>query len=524
MDQRTTELNRSLESSATALLGMAASEQRLEAVLSTAVDGILSLRADGTVELANVAAARLLNLTMDELLGSRLPDCLDCLDDGGGVQALQAALLNTRHGAVALPADYVPRRRGSAPVWLGIAVNPCTGLHAGSHVCVMSDVTARRELADRLIAKRQRMNAAVEHNQITTWELNLATGNFEISEALARSLGYRPEELQHCPHQRLRDDFIHPDDRAGARSLFEPLYRGEAPSVVATLRMRRRDGSFFWVRSSGTTVTRDAQGRPLIVFGTTVDISELVNARENAERTLRSKEAFVATMTHELRTPLNSILGFSQMLEADAGLNADQHENVAYVLRATRHLIDLVNQTLDLARLESGHLQARAEAVELGAACAGAVQLILPAAQARDIAVRVEDSGPVLALADQRLVNQVLLNLLSNAVKYNRTGGAIRVEVAAGEAGMAWVAVHDTGRGVRAEDLEALFEPFVRLDAEQHSTEGSGIGLAISRDLAHLMAGRLEVSSQPGVGSTFRLQLPVLPVNWQPLPAEAWTG
>jgi CheY-like chemotaxis protein len=215
-------------------------------------------------------------------------------------------------------------------------------------------------------------------------------------------------------------------------------------------------------------------------------------------------------MSHELRTPLNAVLGFAQLLELE-DLSASQQESVAHILKGGRHLVDLIDEVLDISRIESGRLNLSPEPVRVRDVLTDTLDLIRPLASQHGIhllgcGAEVDDG---YVLADRQRLKQILLNLLSNAVKYNRPGGTVAMSCEPGREGFLRIAVADTGPGIRPEHLPLLFTPFERLGAEQTNVEGSGIGLALSRRLAEAMAGRLDVTTAVGQGSTFWVELPV---------------
>jgi len=214
-------------------------------------------------------------------------------------------------------------------------------------------------------------------------------------------------------------------------------------------------------------------------------------------------------MSHELRTPLNSVLGFAQLLEMDE-LPVDQGEAVGHILRAGRHLLDLIDEVLDIARIESGRLNLSVERVSLAEVVRDAVDLTRPLAEHNGVSVSTSlDDLPAggHVVADRQRLLQVMLNLLSNAVKYNRPGGTVVVAADAAPDDRVCIAVVDSGRGIRPEDLHRLFEPFDRLGAEKTGVQGTGVGLTLSKHLVERMGGRLTVRSEPGAGSVFSVEL-----------------
>jgi signal transduction histidine kinase len=233
----------------------------------------------------------------------------------------------------------------------------------------------------------------------------------------------------------------------------------------------------------------------------------LEQAMEEIERANSAKNDFLSRMSHELRTPLNVVLGFGQLLEMGE-IDEDQRRSVAHILSAGRHLLDLVNEVLDLSRIESGRMAISPEPVELADLAAEAVDLIRPLADDRAVRLRANlEACHHLVVADRQRLKQVLLNLLSNAVKYNRDEGTVDLSCEPTESGRLRLEVRDTGPGVPNALLDKLFEPFERLGAEQGQVEGTGLGLALSKQLVELMDGSIGVDTHEGEGSTFWVEL-----------------
>jgi nitrogen-specific signal transduction histidine kinase/CheY-like chemotaxis protein len=239
------------------------------------------------------------------------------------------------------------------------------------------------------------------------------------------------------------------------------------------------------------------------------EIAERRRAEVEADRANRAKSDFLSRMSHELRTPLNAILGFGQLLEMRAS-QPRERESVEQILKGGRHLLGLINEILDISRIESGRLPLSTEPVEVSEAVCRVVELARPLAAERGVTFHTEDAAcdGRYVLADSQRLQQVLLNLVSNGIKYNRDGGGVTIACGAAAAGRLRISVTDTGSGIPAELQSRLFRPFERLGVETPGVEGTGLGLALTKGLVEAMAGTIGLESTPGQGSTFWIELP----------------
>lgn len=253
---------------------------------------------------------------------------------------------------------------------------------------------------------------------------------------------------------------------------------------------------------------------------------EYQEAKDIAEQANRAKSEFLSSMSHELRTPLNAILGFSQLLQLNDRLPVAIKEDIKEIYKAGDHLLKLINEVLDLAKIETGHIDLLIEEISYKSLIAECIGLVEPIASKQDIQLVVHSpEDDVVIKADRTRMTQVIINLLSNAIKYNRKAGRVDIAVDLSNADIASISIKDTGVGIRKENLGELFAAFNRLDAENTDIEGVGIGLVITRQLIEMMQGMIRVESEYGHGSTFWIDIPtaslsdtgiVEPVNAQP--------
>ena len=477
---------------------LAHSLQRYVDLYETAPVGLLTLDRQAEVLEANRCSRDLLG--MEALVGSKLLDHLAPESQSLLWRAI-AMPTPTSPSLVLLTADR--QRSFNAE----ISVNKADG---GKLSMVLTDISARVRAEAKLERTREILELTNQAARIGHWSFDLEQQRWTWSSVAHEIL---PIPADQAGDFEANLAFIKAGEgRERIRAAFDAaLTRGEPFDI--DLQILRPDGGERWVRAFGRVDS--VQGRVRRLYGTLQDIDDRVQAErtrlDRVELASRSKSVFLASMSHELRTPLSAVLGFSELLARDEALqgSAVATRQLGHIADAGKHLLAMIDNVLDLARVEAGELNLVREAVAVGPLLAECLTLIAPLAAGRQVSLACSDAGAEFCVfADRTRLRQVLLNLLSNAVKYNREGGSIAVDMVCREQELS-VAISDTGMGLLPEQLAELFQPFNRLGAECSQTEGTGLGLVISRQLVDAMGGQIFARSVVGQGSVFTLCLPV---------------
>ncbi len=379
--------------------------------------------------------------------------------------------------------------------------------------------TLERRVAERtaeLTEREAQLRRAHTIARLGHWTADVQSGEVTWSEEVYGIFGQDPETFR--PSVEAFYATVYPHDLGSVKEAADAAFQGDGDFRIDH-RIVLPDGELRWVHEEAVAEL-DGQGRPRLIAGTVQDISQrkqaeaaLIQARDEAERANAAKSAFLSRMSHELRTPLNAVLGFAHLLQTDPDqpLSALQADNMAEIVRAGNHLLEMVNEVLDLARIESGRLELSLGPVAMAPVVDACTARIRPMALQRDITLNRNVAPPWAVQADETRLTQVLLNLLSNAVKYNREGGSVDLRFSTARPAHLRIAVADKGTGIAAEDVARLFRPFERLDSAYSGDEGTGIGLALSKRLVEAMSGTIGVDSVPGEGSVFWFELPLAP-------------
>ncbi|MEQ8315821.1 MAG: PAS domain-containing protein [Phycisphaerales bacterium] len=366
------------------------------------------------------------------------------------------------------------------------------------------DITERRRTEERL-------DLAIRAANEGLWDWNLITDEVFFNDTTFSMLGYERGDVEHTLDSWR--SLVHQDDLAHALTAIQQHLDGLTPSYRCEIRVRASDGSWRWILDVGEVTDRDSSGRPVRMIGVHIDVTELRAARERAEAADRAKSEFLSNMSHELRTPLNGVLGYAQLLLRDANMTGEQRRSMSAIQSCGQHLLTLINDVLDLARIESGKLRIEMEDTDLQKLLTSVRDVLAQRATEKDIALCLDVSPEVPrgVSTDATKLRQVLVNLAGNAIKFT-SGGSVTLRVSEPAIGTLRFEVEDTGVGMTPQELDRVFEAFAQADAGKHAG-GTGLGLAISRNIVAALGGEIEATSEPGIGSRFRFDIPLREVE-----------
>ncbi|HVW10837.1 MAG TPA: PAS domain-containing sensor histidine kinase [Bryobacteraceae bacterium] len=490
-------------------------EQRLGELLESAPDAILEFDGDGHIVLLNRMAEQLFGYTRQELVGRTVEDLVP--------ENVRAAHVRHRSGYMAHPVtrpmgaslQLEARRKDGSHFPVEISLSPGTGSRV---TAIVRDLTERRRI-------ERRFGALLDSAPDAILELDAEGRILVLNRMAERLFGYTREELLGQCVDALVPDALRGSHQQHRTQYFNhPVTRPMGAGL--NLEARRKDGSHFPVEIS---LSPTKSGQELRVTAIIRDITErkqmesqlrLVQEKYIAGLELRNREAeqanrlkteFLSNMSHELRSPLHTIIGFAELLaeQTSGPLNDTQKRFITHVHRDSLHLLDLINDLLDLSKIEAGRIELRRESLPLAMVLEDAVASIRPRAEAKSLEILVVAPPTISILADRLRVRQILHNLLSNAVKFTQKGGRITLS-AIGREQFAEISLTDTGIGIAEDQHEAVFDKFfqVRATARGHQ-QGTGLGLAITKRLVEQHGGTIWLRSQPGKGSCFTFSIPL---------------
>ncbi|TFW23719.1 PAS domain S-box protein, partial [Massilia arenosa] len=483
-------------------------------MLSTTVDGVITVNGDGMIEGFNTSAERIYRWRAQDAIGQHISaliaepaqdNLLDVLRAGrpGIAQQTSEVLGLRRDGTV------VPVRRTLGHARLG---------ERERFVCFITDISERRAMEQALRDSERQFRSLIGNLPGISYR-SLAQDcrpMVFVSDAVERITGYPAADFTGAAPLRSIDGLVEPHDRARVAAAVAGALRTRQPYLVEYA-LRHADGSLRWLWENGTPVADD-DGAVRWLDGVILDMTErrameeaLREAKEKAEQAAAARAAFVANMSHEIRTPMNSILGFTDVL-LDSPLSPEQRHQLDTVRNAGRSLLRLLNEILDTAKLDKGAVELEITDFNLLTLIEELSSTLSPNAHAKGLQLdmQYDPQLPAWIRGDELRVRQVLTNILDNAIKFTEHG-SVTLKARAVQ-GQLHFTIQDSGIGIAADRLHAIFDPFTQADASMtRRYGGTGLGTTISRQLVELMGGTIRVESTLGQGTTFHIQLPLVP-------------
>ncbi|HEU5161760.1 MAG TPA: PAS domain-containing sensor histidine kinase, partial [Thermoanaerobaculia bacterium] len=498
------------------------------AILNSANFSSIATDEKGVIQLFNVGAERMLGYSaaevIDRITPAEISDPQEVIARAAALSHELATTINPGFEALAFKASrgiediyeltYIRKDGSRFPAIVSVTALRDDRAEIIGYLLIGTDNSARRQAEEKLRWTEESFRLMVE--SVSDYAIVMLDPEGRIvswNSGAQRIKGFAAEEIvgRHF-------DVFYPPDVVAAGQPQRDLEAAAGSGRHEDEGWRtRKDGSTFWANIVFTAI-RDQAGSLRGFAQLTRDLTErnkveaaLMDAKATAEKANLAKSEFLSSMSHELRSPLNAILGFAQLMESEAPPpTPGQGESIIQILNAGWYLLELINEILDLATIESGKLSMSVEPVSLNELLVECQMMIEPLAQKRGLTMKFAPSDSAFTVnADRTRIKQVLINLLSNAIKYNTEGGSVVVECSAEpDSGRVRVSVTDTGAGLPPEKIEQLFQPFNRLGQEANGEEGTGIGLVVSKRLVELMNGAIGVESIVGTGSVFWIELP----------------
>ncbi|WP_245792067.1 hybrid sensor histidine kinase/response regulator [Teredinibacter waterburyi] len=433
---------------------------------------------------------------------------------------LDSALKQTIKYGAALDLCYRVRSKLGYYIWVRVSGRDFRN-SAGKVVQLAGvnyNISQLKQTEQALRASEARYSRIVAGTRDAIWDWDIETGKIEFADVCWEQIGFSLEEVRSKNLYDIADWGARMSTHDVERfSLLLRQHILERVPFDIEYQIKAKDGSMRWLRARAEA-TYNKDGRATRVSGSNMDVTELkttqlavVQAKIAAEKANQAKSEFLSSMSHELRTPLNAILGYTQLFDYDSNLQLEQTENLTEIRQAGTHLLHLINEVLDLARIEAGKLTLSLEPVIPERVLDDCFRLLQPLAEERKVRLlrQGESLGQITLFADNTRLKQALINLISNAIKYNRVAGEVVVSLEQPNSSHLRILIRDTGYGIPEDKHSQVFEPFNRLNADRGVIEGSGVGLVITKRLVEMMKGQIGFQSKDGAGSQFWIDLPI---------------
>ncbi|GEM_PF-888818 len=486
-------------------------ELRFQAVSHSSSDAIISLNTEGNIILWNEGAENIFGYRSLEVIGQSIEIIIPPKHRHKHRNGFLNLLHNTKKlSKQSIESEAITKNKGLIAIELTY-----TAWISGSErffTSIIRDISHRKTVENELKSQQDYLSAIIKNSAEGIITIS-ACGTIEMANPKALTIfGYTADELhgqnisilmaQELRHQH--DEYLDKSE----------LHANKIINKARELEGLRKDGTLFPMELNVSPMNINGIKKFVGILRDITErqntLAEITVAKRDAEDANKAKSQFLSSMSHELRTPLNAILGFTQLLQEDSEVpaTAEQQECLSHIFSAGDHLLNLINEILDLSRIESGNIEVQLEAVNLTKAIERAIDLISPQAIAAQISIEQQqlEIGENFVTADSSRLNQVLVNLLTNAIKYNKKQGSIRIWLSK-DIHKIRINIKDQGLGIPDNLMPSLFLPFNRLGAENSNIEGTGIGLTITKMLVEMMAGSINVESTEGEGCTFSIEL-----------------
>jgi PAS domain S-box-containing protein len=498
------------------------SEARYRAVVEDQTELICRFLPDGTVLFVNEAYCRFFGVRLEEVIGKSYEPVI--FEEDREMVARLVASMSLNNPVVMIENRVLVNGEVRWTQWINRMIFDQQRKFV-EFQSVGRDVTEIKRAEETLRQNEERWQLAIQGNNDGIWDHDLVTNRRFVSPRCAEMLGYSYDEISAFDAWM---DKVHPEDVEVMRQAFQKHINQETPHYSCEYRIRCKDGSCKWLLTRGKALWNQ-KGEAIRIVGSVTDISdrkqveqELQQAKEAAEVANRAKSTFLANMSHELRTPLNAILGFTELLDMDPATTEDQREQLDIILRSGEHLLGLINDVLELSKIDAGRIVLNEKQFDLHQLLDNLQVMLSSQASCKRLQLYFDRDPdlPQFVRADESKLRQILINLLGNAIKFTNEGCVtLRVQQVDQPENSFTLSsslfpmvllrfeVEDTGLGIIPTEIDQLFEPFVQTTAGQQ--QGTGLGLAISKRFVQLMGGQIAVSSALGQGSTFKFQIPV---------------
>jgi PAS domain S-box-containing protein len=521
-EQALQQLNQDLETKVEhRTLALQETESRYRAIVEDQTELIVRYRPDSTVVFANDAYCRYFGVKQEEVI-SRSYAPVVFAEDLEYVNR-QVESISAANPIVMITNRVVVNGEIRWTQWNNHLLVDENG-KAVELQAVGRDITPWKQAEEALQVSEERLKLALEGSGDGLWDWQITTSEVYVSQSWIGMLGYTENELS--IDLSIWENLIHPDDKPWVLDLLNDHLQNSNAPYAFDYRVQTKSGEWKWIANFGKVVARAEDGKPLRMVGTHKDISDRKKAEKllqlsaerislaNAElsRAARLKDEFLAGMSHELRTPLNAILGMSEVLleEIHGSLTSNQQQSVTLIESSGKHLLTLINDILDLSKIEAGKMELEINSVKLKQLCKDSLSFVKELAYNKhieiicDIAHRLDDIQ-----LDERRIRQVLINLLSNAVKFTTEGGKVTLSVQCHNPEIIEFAISDTGIGIAKDQMDKLFQPFMQIDSKlSRRYSGTGLGLSLVRRIVELHGGSITVESEIDIGSCFTVALP----------------